>query len=145
MKKRLPEPSSELEHVENFIDEIILPQKQVQLNSLFAVFHTIETLVKLQPQYSDVFRGVLNKKKRLSKLAGENHMTFYAEYDSQLEKIIEQLDEIEDLLAADLEKNIEKHDEVIADFLLLLSHQISALTINYVVINEMLSIYYEQY
>ena len=68
-------------------------------------------------------------------------MTFYAEYDSQLEKIIEQLDEIEDLLAADLEKNIEKHDEVIADFLLLLSHQISALTINYVVINKILSIY----
>ena len=72
-------------------------------------------------------------------------MQINGEYDSLVEKIIDQLDEIEDLLAADLEKNIEKHDEVIADFLLLLSHQISALTINYVVINEMLSIYYEQY
>lgn len=65
MKKRLPAPSSEYEHVENFLEEIIIPQQQVEVNTLFYIFNTIETIVKLQPQYSDVFRGVLNKKKQL--------------------------------------------------------------------------------
>ena len=58
-------PSSEYEHVENFLEEIIIPQQQVEVNTLFYIFNTIETIVKLQPQYSDVFRGVLNKKKQL--------------------------------------------------------------------------------
>lgn len=58
MKKRLPAPSSEYEHVENFLEEIIIPQQQVELNSLFNAFITIETIVKLQPQYSDFSRNI---------------------------------------------------------------------------------------
>ena len=44
MKKRLPEPSSELEHVENFLEEIIIPQQQVEVNTLFYIFNTIKLL-----------------------------------------------------------------------------------------------------
>ena len=37
MKKRLPEPSSEYEKIENFVDEIIIPQQQVEVNNLFYI------------------------------------------------------------------------------------------------------------
>ena len=38
MKKRLPKPSSEYEKIENFVDEIIIPQQQVEVNNLFYLF-----------------------------------------------------------------------------------------------------------
>ena len=145
MKKRLPAPSSEYEHVENFLEEIIIPQQQVEVNTLFYIFNTIETIVKLQPQYSDVFRGVLNKKKQLLTLEKNEHVQINGEYDSLVEKIIDQLEEIEELIDKDFEKNFDKYDDVICDLLFLFHEQTSAIITNHVVLSELMFLYYERY
>ena len=130
MKKRLPAPSSEYEHVENFLEEIIIPQQQVEVNTLFYIFNTIETIVKLQPQYSDVFRGVLNKKKQLLTLEKNEHVQINGEYDSLVEKIIDKFEEIEDLIDKDFEKNFDKYDDVMSDLWFLFQEQTSAIIIS---------------
>ena len=145
MKKRLPAPSSEYEHVENFLEEIIIPQQQVEVNTLFYIFNTIETIVKLQPQYSDVFRGVLNKKKQLLTLEKNEHVQINGEYDSLVEKIIDQLEEIEELIDKDFEKNFDKYDDVIRDLLFLFQEQTSAIITNHLVLSELMFLYYERY
>ena len=145
MKKRLPAPSSEYEHVENFLEEIIIPQQQVEVNTLFYIFNTIETIVKLQPQYSDVFRGVLNKKKQLLTLEKNEHVQINGEYDSLVEKIIDQLEEIEELIDTDFETNFEKYDDVIRDLLFLFQEQTSAIITNHLVLSELMFLYYERY
>ena len=145
MKKRLPAPSSEYEHVENFLEEIIIPQQQVEVNTLFYIFNTIETIVKLQPQYSDVFRGVLNKKKQLLTLEKNEHVQINGEYDSLVEKIIDQLEEIEELIDKDFEKNFDKYDDVICDLWFLFQKQTSAIITNHLVLSELMFSYYERY
>ena len=138
-------PSSEYEHVENFLEEIIIPQQQVEVNTLFYIFNTIETIVKLQPQYSDVFRGVLNKKKQLLTLEKNEHVQINGEYDSLVEKIIDQLEEIEELIDKDFEKNFDKYDDVICDLWFLFHEQTSAIITNHVVLSELMFLYYERY
>ena len=145
MKKRLPAPSSEYEHVENFLEEIIIPQQQVEVNTLFYIFNTIETIVKLQPQYSDVFRGVLNKKKQLLTLEKNEHVQINGEYDSLVEKIIDKFEEIEDLIDKDFEKNFDKYDDVMSDLWFLFQEQTSAIITNHLVISELMFFYYERY
>lgn len=145
MKKRLPAPSSEYEHVENFLEEIIIPQQQVELNSLFNAFITIETIVKLQPQYSDFFRGILNKKKLLSNLINNEHVHINDEYESLVDKIIDQLEEIKDLIDKDFETQIDKYDDVICDLLVTLQDQVFTIILNNLVINELKLFYFERY
>lgn len=145
MKKRLPKPSSEYEKIENFVDEIIIPQQQVEVNNLFYLFNTIETIVKLQPQYSDVFRGVLNKKKQLINLEVNEQVQINDEYDSLVDKIIDKLEEIEELIDTDFETNFEKYDDVIRDLLFLFQEQTSAIITNHLVLSELMFLYYEQY
>lgn len=145
MKKRLPAPSSEYEHVENFLEEIIIPQQQVEVNTLFYIFNTIETIVKLQPQYSDVFRGVLNKKKQLLTLEKNEHVQINGEYDSLVEKIIDQLEEIEELIDKDFEKNFDKYDDVMSDLWFLFQEQTSAIITNHLVLSELMFSYYERH
>ena len=145
MKKRLPKPSSEYEKIKNFVDEIIIPQQQVEVNNLFYLFNTIETIVKLQPQYSDVFRGVLNKKKQLINLEVNEQVQINDEYDSLVDKIIDKLEEIEELIDTDFETNFEKYDDVIRDLLFLFQEQTSAIITNHLVLSELMFLYYEQY
>lgn len=145
MKKRLPKPSSEYEKIKNFVDEIIIPQQQVEVNNLFYLFNTIETIVKLQPQYSDVFRGVLNKKKQLINLEVNEQVQINDEYDSLVDKIIDKLEEIEELIDTDFETNFEKYDDVIRDLLFLFQEQTSAIITNHLVLSELMFLYYERY
>lgn len=145
MKKRLPKPSSEYEKIENFVDEIIIPQQQVEVNNLFYLFNTIETIVKLQPQYSDVFRGVLNKKKQLINLEVNEQVQINDEYDSLVDKIIDKLEEIEELIDADFETNFDKYDDVIRDLLFLFQEQTSAIITNHLVLSELMFLYYERH
>ena len=145
MKKRLPEPSSDYQHVENFVEEILQPQQQVLLNSLLNIFNTIETIVKLQPQYIDVFRGLRSKKKQLSNLMNDDSVYINDEYELLVDKIIDQLEEIEDVIDKDFEKNINKYDDIICNLLFMLQDQISAIITNRLVISELMLFYYERY
>ena len=145
MKKRLPAPSSEYEHVENFLEEIIIPQQQVEVNTLFYIFNTIETIVKLQPQYIDVFRGLRSKKKQLSNLMNDDSVYINDEYELLVEKIIDKFEEIEELIDKDFETNFDKYDDVIRDLLFMLHAQISAIITNHLVISELMFFYYERY
>ena len=138
-------PSSEYEKIKNFVDEIIIPQQQVEVNNLFYLFNTIETIVKLQPQYSDVFRGVLNKKKQLINLEVNEQVQINDEYDSLVDKIIDKLEEIEELIDTDFETNFEKYDDVIRDLLFLFHEQTSAIITNHLVLSELMFLYYERY
>ncbi len=145
MKKRLPKPSSDFQHVDNFVEQILQPQQQVLLNSLLNIFNTIETIVKLQPQYIDVFRGLRSKKKQLSNLMNDDSVYINDEYELLVEKIIDRLEEIEDLIDKDFETNFDKYDDVIRDLLFMLHAQISAIITNQLVISELMFFYYERY
>lgn len=145
MKKRLPKPSSDYQHVENFVEEILQPQQQALLNGVLNAFNTIETIVKLQPQYIDVFRGLRSKKKQLSNLMSDDSVYINDEYELLVEKIIDQFEEIEDLIDNDFETNFDKYDAVIRDLLFMLHAQISAIITNHLVISELMFFYYERY
>ena len=109
---------------------------------MFYLFNTIETIVKLQPQYSDVFRGVLNKKKQLINLEVNEQVQINDEYDSLVEKIIDQLEEIEELIDKDFEKNFDKYDDVMSDLWFLFQEQTSAIITNHLVLSELMFLYY---
>lgn len=145
MKKRLPKPSIDFQQVENFVDELLMPHKQAQLNSLYGVFKTIETLVRIQPQYSDVFRGLLNQKKRLSNMVNGYQISITDDYETLIEEINDQLDEIEELINEEIEKNIEKHEELIGDLFLLIQQQILTIDMYNVVIDELIYHHFEHY
>ena len=69
----------------------------------------------------------MNKKKQLLTLEKNEHVQINGEYDSLVEKIIDQLEEIEELIDKDFEKNFDKYDDVICDLLFLFHEQTSAI------------------
>lgn len=142
--EQLPAPSSDYEHVENFVEEIIQPQQQVLLNSLFNAFTTIETIVKLQPQYSDFFRGILNKKKQLSNLENE-HVQINGEYNSPVYKIVDQIVVRADLIELYSDTHYDEYDDVSSYLLLMFQEQASTIFTNHIIIRELLSVYHERY
>lgn len=143
--EQLPAPSSDYEHVENFVEEIIQPQQQALLNSLFNVFTTIETIIKLQPQYSDFFRGILNKKKQLSTLENNEHVQINGESNSPVYKIVDQIADSGDLIELYLDTHYDDYDDVISYLLLRFQEQASTIFTNYIIIRELLSVYHTHY
>lgn len=72
-------------------------------------------------------------------------MQINGEYDSLVEKIIDQLEEIEELIDKDFEKNFDKYDDVMSDLWFLFQEQTSAIITNHLVLSELMFSYYERH
>lgn len=78
-------------------------------------------------------------------LINNEHVHINDEYESLVDKIIDQLEEIKDLIDKDFETQIDKYDDVICDLLVTLQDQVFTIILNNLVINELKLFYFERY